>query len=118
VQSNDPLKFAPYALYDIPGNAWGINVLSNTLPYVYNAYPDYWDRIEANVKTAYENKLLSESQWLIWSKRFKNKDHYLGTKYNADSVYKIYTDRDALDTKAMNKQSVELKLPGSPFWGW
>lgn len=118
VESNDPIKFAPYALYDIPGNAWGINVLSNTLPYVYNAYPDYWERIQANVKTAYEHGLLSEAQWLTWSKRFDNKDHYLGTKYNADSVFKIYTDRNALDTKAMNKQTVDLKLPGSPFWGW
>ena len=118
VQSNDPIKFAPYALYDIPGNSWGINVLSNTFPYVYNAYPDYWERIKANVKAAYENGLLSEAQWLSWSKRYENKEHYLGTKYNVDSVYKIYTDRDNLDTKSMNKKAVELKLPGKPFWSW
>jgi hydroxylamine dehydrogenase len=116
VKSKDPIKFAPYALYDIPGNAFGINVLANTVPYVYTK-PDYWDKIKANVQTAYEHGLLSESQWLHWMKRYENKEHYLGTKYNADSVFKIYQDRDNLDTKAFTKQAVELQLPGY-FWTW
>ena len=118
VESIDPIKFAPYALYDIPGNAWGINAKSNTLPYVYKTYPDYWERIKSNVKAAYDNNLLSEKQWLAWLKRFENKEHYLGTKYNVDSTFKIYTDRDDLDTKAFKKQAVEFKLPGNPFWIW
>lgn len=118
VSSKDPSKFIPYSLYDIPGNAWGINVLSNTLPFVYNNYADYWERIKTNVKTAFENNLLSEKQWQLWLKRFDNKDHYLGTKYNADSLFKFYKDKDDIDTKAFTKQTVELKLPGKPFWNW
>ncbi len=115
VESTDPIKFAPFALYDIPGNAWGINAKSNTFPYVYNTYPDYWERIKANVKAAYENNLLSEKQWLAWLKRYNNKEHYLGTKYKVDSTFKIYTDRDNLDTKAFKKQAVDFKLPEGPF---
>jgi hypothetical protein len=118
VESTDPIKFAPYALFDIPGNPWGINVLSNTLPYVYNAYPDYWDLIYANVKTVYDHNLLSEKQWQMWEKKYKDKEHYLGYKYNADSVFKYYQDLDSKDTKAFTEQAVELKLPSKPFWIW
>lgn len=116
VQSTHPSKWVPYALYDLPGNAWGVNVLSNTLPFVYNAYPDYWERIHQNVQAAYEANLLSESQWQYWQARYENRDHYLGTKYEADSLYNVYRRRDSLDTRAFTQQAVELKLPGAPFW--
>ncbi len=118
VESTDPIKFAPYALYDIPGNAFGINVLSNTVPYVYKAYPDYWDRIKANVEKAYQNNVLTQNQFAFWIKRFENKEHYIGTKYKADSVMKKYTDLDSIDTKAFTKEAVQLELPGKPFWNW
>lgn len=116
VSSNHPSKWVPYALYDFPGNAWGISPLSNRTPFVYNMYPDYWDRIYANVKTAYEKNLLSERQWRYWEKRFENRDHYLGFKYNADSVFSIYKQLNDKDTKAFTEQAVQLKLPGGPFW--
>jgi len=116
VNSKNPAKFVPYALYDFPGNAFGINPLSNLQPFVYTNFPDYWDRIYANVKTAYEKKLLSENQWNLWLKRFNNRDHYLGYKYNADSVFNFYKSLDDIDTKAFTEQAVELKLPGKPFW--
>ncbi|MEX1276066.1 MAG: multiheme c-type cytochrome [Bacteroidota bacterium] len=116
VKSNHPSKWAPYALYDLPGNAWGINTLANKPVFLYNNYPDYWNRIKANVEMAYEKGLLSEKQWLFWMKRFENKDHYLGLKYNTDSVFTFYRDRNALDTKAFTEQAVKLQLPGKPFW--
>jgi hypothetical protein len=116
VESNHPSKWAPYRLYDVPGNAWGINPLANTTPFLYNNYPDYWDRIYANVKAAFEAGLLSEDQWQFWLKRYENKEYYLGTMFNADSVFNFYKQRDAIDAKAMNEQVIQLKLPGAPFW--
>ena len=116
VTSNDPGKWIPYSLYDIPGNAWGIGTQTNKTPFVYNYYPDYWDRIYANVEKAYKKNLLDESQWLLWKKRFENKEHYLGTEYENDSLYQYYLDRNSTDTKAFQKQAVELDLPGKPFW--
>ena len=74
VHSTSPSKFITYSLYDIPGNAWGIGTHTNTTPYVYNKYPDYWDRIYANVKTAYDRGLLSKIQWKRWEDRFENND--------------------------------------------
>jgi len=116
VDSTHPSKWVPFALYDVPGNAWGISPMTNRMPFVYNNYPDYWDRIYANVKTAFEAGLLSEKQWQLWSKRYENKDYYLGTQFNADSVYAHYKALDDLDTRAFQEQAVGLKLPGKPFW--
>ncbi|MCK4577539.1 MAG: cytochrome C [Candidatus Marinimicrobia bacterium] len=114
VQSNHPTKFAPYALYDIPGSAWGISVKANTTPYVYR-YPDYWERIYANVETAYNKGLLSKSQWTLWLERYENRDHYLGLKYEADSTFNIYKQHNDKDTKAFMEQVVNLELPGKSF---
>ncbi|WKZ69732.1 MAG: multiheme c-type cytochrome [Melioribacteraceae bacterium] len=118
VESNHPEKFIPFALYDIPGNAWGINSHSNTTPVVYNNNPDYWERIYQNVETAYQAGLLSDKQWQLWVKRYNDKEHYQGTKYKEanDSLYQFYLDRNKKDTEAFTKQAVELKLKGEPFW--
>ncbi|MBC8215691.1 MAG: cytochrome C [Candidatus Marinimicrobia bacterium] len=120
VISNHPSKFVPYALYDIPGNAWGIGAKTNTTPFVYNEYSDYWDRVKANVKTAYEKGLLTKDQWNLWMDRYENKDHYLGLKYANDpkvvEKWDFYKERNAIDTKAFKEQAVQLKLPGKPFY--
>jgi hypothetical protein len=120
VDSNHPGKWVPFALYDIPGNAWGINSHVNTTPFVYNNYPDYWERIYKNVEKAYMNGLLSQKQWDLWLDRFNNKEHYLGTKYTNrnDSLFNFYKERNAIDTKAFNEQAVKLKLPGKEFWSY
>lgn len=114
--SKHPSKFMPYAIYDIPGNAWGINPLANKIQFLYTNYNDYWDRIYQNVKYAYEKGLLSEKQWQLWLKRYNNKEHYLGTKYNVDSVYNYYLKLNSIDTKAMNEQVVNMQPPGKPFY--
>ncbi len=117
VNSNDPIKFAPYALYDIPGSAWGIPTKTNTTPYVYK-YDDYWDRVKANVETAYNTGFLSKDQWDFWMERYENKEHYLGLKYEADvdSIWNFYKDRNDIDTEAFTKQAVKLELPGKSFY--
>jgi hypothetical protein len=117
-ESISPSKFTTYALYDIPGTVWGINARANTTPYLYNKFPDYWDRIFVNVKTAYENNLLSDSQWNDWKNRFNEKDHYLGLKYTSetDSTWNFYKARHEFDLEQMNKQVVDFKLPGKPFF--
>ncbi len=116
VASTHPSKFAPYALYDIPGSAWGISVVANTTPFVYNNYPDYWDRIAANVKAAHEKGLLSDEQWQQWQHRYENKEHYLGLKYKADSTWNYYKALNAYEAQEMNKQIVQFDLPGKPFY--
>lgn len=116
--SSSPSKFTTYSLYDIPGTAWGIPTRTNTTPYLYNNFPDYWDRVYANVKTAYERGLLTKKQWARWQDRFENKDHYLGLKYTAqtDSTWNFYKERNDYDLKNMKKQVIDMKLPGKPFF--
>lgn len=120
VNSNHPTKFVPYALYDIPGNAWGISAKVNTTPFLYKSQPDYWDRIRANVETAYKNDLLSKKQWDLWMERYENREHYLGNKYKDNEEVKkmwdMYKKRNAIDGKAFKKQAVKLKLPGKSFY--
>lgn len=118
VNNNHPSKFVPYALYDIPGSAWGIYTKANTTPFVYS-YPDYWERIKSNVETAYSQGLLSQKQWDLWMERYENRDHYLGLKYQdnpeVNKLWDMYKERNAIDTKAFTEQAVGLKLPGKPF---
>ena len=118
VHSTKPSKFNTYALYDIPGNAWGISSSVNTTPYLYNNFPDYWDRIYENVKYAYERGLLSDSQWALWEERYDNKEHYLGLKYTAqtDSTWNFYKDRHEYDMKNMKEQVIDMELPGKSFF--
>jgi hypothetical protein len=116
VNSVHPSKFVPYALYDIPGTAWGINVKSNRTPFLYNNYSDYWDRIYANVETAFRKGLLSKDQWTLWLDRYEKKDHYLGYKYETDSTWNFYKERNDYDLKNMNEQVIKFDLPGQPFY--
>ncbi|OPX32070.1 cytochrome C [candidate division KSB1 bacterium 4484_188] len=116
VDSNHPSKFATFALYDVPGNEWNIGVKTNTTPFLYNNYPDYWERIYQNVEAAYQHGLLSEKQWNLWLKRYKNKDYYLGLKFKADSTWNYYKERNDYDFKKMKEQVIDLILPGKPFY--
>jgi len=118
VRSTSPSKFTTYTLYDIPGSAWGISATVNTTPYLYNNYPDYWDRVFANVEAAFNQGLLSKDQWNMWQERYENKEHYLGLKYTADvdSTWNFYKERHIKDLENMNKQVVDFKLPGKPFF--
>ena len=116
--SVSPSKFTTYALYDIPGTAWSINTHSNTTPYLYNAFPDYWDRIYANVETVFKRGLLSKKQWDRWLDRYERKDHFLGLKYTTanDSTWNFYKERDEKDFQKMREQIIDMKLPGKPFY--
>jgi len=119
VNSNHPSKFIPYALYDIPGSAWGINVMADTTPFVYS-YEDYWDRIKANVEAAYNNGFLAKDQWELWLDRYENREHYSGLKYVDDpkvqELWNMYKARNVIDTETFKEKAVKLKLPGKPFY--
>jgi hypothetical protein len=117
-ESVSPSKFTTYTLYDIPGSAWGINTHANTTPYLYKKFPDYWDRIKANVQAAHEQRLLSDRQMDLWMERFENMDHYLGLKYTADndSVWNHYKTWHEYDLKNMNEQVIDFIPPGKPFF--
>ncbi|GAB4337979.1 MAG: hypothetical protein Kow0037_21530 [Calditrichia bacterium] len=116
VKSTSPDKFLTYPLYDIPGNAWGVNVMANTTPYVYKKYPDYWERVYKNVEAAYKKGLLSDKQWALWKKRYDNKEYYLGTKFNADSTWNYYKELNDYDLKKMKEQVIDFKLPGAAYY--
>jgi len=116
VNSNHPSKFAPYALYDIPGNEWGINTVAHKPPFVYKDNPNYWEEVRENVKAAYENGLLSEEQWKLWEERYAKKDYYMGTQYDTQKVLDFYSDRNAVDTKAFKEQVVKPRPPAGKFY--
>lgn len=120
VKSNHPGKFVPFALYDIPGTAWGISTHTNTTPFVYNNYDDYWDRVYQNVKKAYDEGMLAKDQWELWVERYEEKEHYLGTKYTErnDSLFQHYQELNEKDFRALQKQGVDLDLPGDRFWDY
>ena len=119
-ESKHPAKFITYALYDMPGNAWGIPTKTNTTPFVYNNYPDYWDRVYKNVEAAYQRGLLSDEQWQIWLDRYENKEYYLGSKFSnspvVDSTFNVYKKRNEYDLKKMKEQVIDLVLPGKSFF--
>lgn len=116
VESNHPNKFLTYPLYDIPGTAWGINVKANTTPFVYNYYPDYWERVYENVQFAYQKGLLSEKQWNHWLKRYEDKEHYLGLKFEADSTWNFYKEKFDYDNQKMQEQVIDMELPGRAYY--
>jgi hypothetical protein len=116
VDSNHPSKFSNYPLFDVPGTAWGINVKANTTPFLYNNYPDYWERIYLNVEAAYQKGLLSQKQWDLWLERYNNKDHYLGLKYKADSTWKYYQELNDYDLQKMGEQVIDFSLPAGAFY--
>ena len=116
VASRSPAKFVPFALYDIPGNAWGVGVGTNSPFYLYNKYPDYWPRIQKNVEAAFRAGLLSSAQWQLWLERYQKRDYYLGSAFSADSIFAFYKARNALDVEAFTNQAVKLRLPSGPFW--
>jgi len=119
VNCNHPSKFIPYALYDIPGNEWGIPTKLNTTPFVYS-YPDYWDRVKSNVEAAWKHGLLTDAQWDLWMERYDNRDYYLGLQFKDDpkvnELWEMYKERNRIDTEAFNEQAIGLKLPGKPFY--
>ena len=77
---------------------------------------DYWERVRANVKYAYEQGLLSKEQWALWEERYKNKEHYLGLKYKSPDILKTYKKWLDKDKEAFAKQAIKLKLPSPSFY--
>ncbi|KKM09606.1 cytochrome C [Clostridiales bacterium PH28_bin88] len=115
-ESTSPTKFFTYKLYDMPGNIWGVNTDAAELPALYKIIPNYWEKIKANVETAYKAGLLTDDQWEFWMERYNNKDHYLGTKYPEHEILKRDKELNKKDTEAWTKQGPELQLPSpTPF---
>ena len=79
-------------------------------------FPDYWERIKSNVKAAYDKGLLSQDQWELWLKRYKNKEYYMGTKFPEHPKWKFYKERDQKDLKHMRESVIDLNLPGRSYY--
>jgi len=110
-ENTSPTKFMTYKIYDIPGNEWGIGTEKYKTPVLYKLIPDYWEKVKANVEYAYKQGLLSEDQWNLWMERYKNRDHYLGTKYPEHPVFKAYKERLKKDKATLVKEGIKLNLP-------
>ena len=68
------------------------------------------------MEAAFKRNLLTKDQWDLWQERYENKDHYLGYKYEADSTWNFYKQRNDYDLKSMKEQVIDFKLPGKPFY--
>ena len=110
-ENTSPTKYMTYKIYDIPGNEWGISTEKYKTPVLYKLIPDYWEKVKANVEYAYKQGLLTKAQWDLWMERYKNKDHYLGTKYPANPIFKAYKERLKKDMATLKKQGIKLNLP-------
>lgn len=111
-----PDKFYPYALFDIPGVAWGITTLSYKKPWTSENIPDYWPKVKANVEAAYKHGLFSNEQWELWLKMYDNKEHYLGLKYDHPEYHEEMERMLKLDTKALKEQILDFQPPSGPVY--
>ncbi|GAB4261012.1 MAG: hypothetical protein Kow0092_10280 [Deferrisomatales bacterium] len=113
-EADSPAKFMTYKIYDVPGNAWGIGLETFKTPVLYELVPNYWEQVKANVEAAYRRGLLSDDQWALWSERYENRDHYLGTRYGSHPVFEASKKHLSRDKAALQEQILELELPSPP----
>jgi len=124
MKSDNPAKFWLYPFYDIPGSAWGIDTIADrkspehTTAILMNrgVIPDYWDRVKGNVEAAWKNGVLSDAQWELWQKLYKNLDRETGQVFALPPDIKVAKDGDARDATAVKSQVTEFKLPYPGMW--
>ena len=110
-KTQTPDKFFTFALYDIPGSAWGISTISYKVPWTYKKVPDYWEKVKQNVEAVYKHGMLSKDQWTLWSSMYDNKDHYLGLKYEYPKYHEEYLRMLKMDVEAVKSQVLDYTAP-------
>jgi cytochrome c553 len=118
VASKDPNKFFLYPLYDVPGNPWGISsILYKGKALSMNRIDGYWEKVYANVKSAYEKGFLSEEQWKLYQELYKNKDKELGLPYEPPDILKEHMKVLADEAKYVRENVAPFTLPSkSPYY--
>ncbi len=127
VASDDPNKFWLYPFYDVPGTAWGPDILAfrkgddYTSNVLMNRGDDawldeYWDRAFANVEAVYDAGLLSDKQWDMVQQMYENRDFEAGVGYELPEDFTVHTTFLKADKDAVEEQVNELELPGKAYW--
>jgi hydroxylamine dehydrogenase len=115
-ENKTPAKFYPYALFDVPGVAWGISTISYKTPWTSKTDDQYWPKVKANVEAAYTRGLLNDEQWKLWMKMYDNRDHYLGLKYEHPAFHAEYERMLKMDKAAVKEQILDFNPPSGPFY--
>ncbi|HCW92491.1 MAG TPA: cytochrome C, partial [Flexistipes sinusarabici] len=69
-ESNSPTKFFTYKIYDVPGGLYSLVTPEQfDVPMLYQVIPNYWEKVKANVKAAYEKGLITKETWERWLTR-------------------------------------------------
>jgi hypothetical protein len=126
MESPDPAKFWLYPFYDVPGTAWGIDTIAFrkgedfTTKILMNRdeMPDYWERARGNAEAVYKHGLLTDDQWELWQELYANLDEENGQVYDLPPDFYVHTAGLAADSEAVNRQVLELELPGTGGWEW
>jgi hydroxylamine dehydrogenase len=126
LESPDPNKFWLYPTYDVPGSAWGPDILAFRKGDDYttnilmnreaNSLDEYWERAFSNVEAVYNAGLLSDKQWEMAQDMYDNIDQEHGVGYELPQDYAIHTAGLKADADATVEQVVELELPGEAYW--
>lgn len=109
VESDSPLKFYTYKLYDLPGGLYTqVTPEQYDVPVLYKVIPNYWQKVQANVEQAYKKGLLTEDEYKLYMNRYNNRDQYLGKNFKNHDVYAEY--------QKMSKKEMDLNDPTSPIY--
>ena len=125
--SDDPNKFWLYPFYDVPGSAWGPDILAYRKGDDYTSkimmnrgdeatLDDYWERAYANVEAVYNAGLLSDKQWELVQEMYENREYESGEMFELPEDYQIHAAGLKLDKAATQEQVIDLELPGAPGW--
>ncbi len=111
VADKDANKFNKlYPLYDIPGSSWGASALAFRGNMAMDRIDDYWPTVYANVKIAYENKLLTDEQWELYKSLYDNLENETGRQYELPEIHDEYMKNLKRDLKELyDEQKVELQ---------
>jgi len=110
LESRDPDKFMKlYPLYDLPGGSWGPSAMTHRGNMVLDRIPNYWETVYSNVKTAYDNGLLTEGQWELYSELYENRETETGRQYELPELHDELMENLAIDLKQLyQQQKVDL----------
>jgi hypothetical protein len=110
LNSKDPNKFMMYAIYDMPGNAWGPSALAYRGNLPMDRIDNYWETVYDNVRIAYDKGLLTEDQWLLYSELYENREKEIGRIYDLPPLHEKFMENLSIDLKQLYpEQKVVLK---------
>jgi hypothetical protein len=108
-ESDSPVKFFTYKIYDYPGSLFSVVTAEQySVPMLYQVIPNYWEKVKANVEQAYKKGLITKDGLDLFMNRYNNLDKYLGREYKNHPVYDEY--------KKLQVKELDLNDPESPLY--